>query len=145
MEGTASGNKFRNPYRHVTAIHNPFEFFGRVRFLENVYSLIDARQNVAITGLRRIGKSSVLTCMGVPEFQRRFTDHDLSRHIFLLVNLEEFQPKTTEEFLTFVTKRFVQQIQNRVTLDILESDGAETFSDLLDAMNTHVFIRSLAR
>src|SRR6266516_441257 len=120
MVDTSSGNKPRNPYRHVTAIRDPNEFFGRVQFLEGVYSLIDARQNVAIMGLRRIGKSSVLACMGLPEFQHRFTDRDLSRHIFILVDLEEHQQRTTEGFLNFVSKRLVQQSQDKVYLEVPE-------------------------
>jgi hypothetical protein len=139
MVDTPSDKKLLNPYRHVTAIRTPHEFFGRVQFLESIYSLIDARQNVAITGLRRIGKSSVLACMGIPEFQRRFTDRDLSHHIFIHVDLGEHQQKTTEGFLNFVSKQLVQQTQDKLVLEVPESSGVDEFRDLLDEIKAQGF------
>ncbi len=57
----------RNPYGHLTAIRNPKLFVGRTHELRRLYAAIADQQCISIVGTRRIGKSSILCCMRLPE------------------------------------------------------------------------------
>lgn len=63
-------------------------FFGRKRTLEHIYALVEDKQNIALVGPRRIGKSSILSCMQFPEFQSRFTSLDFSTYVFIHIDLQ---------------------------------------------------------
>src|SRR5690349_1470903 len=97
--------KPRNPYFNLKAIRSPEMFFGRRKILERLYTSVSDQQNMALTGSRRIGKSSVLACMCLPEIQNQFSENDLSKHLLVLIDLEEHRQRTQGDFFRFVCQQ----------------------------------------
>ena len=96
----ASSIPSHNPYGHLTAIRDPKLFVGRTHELRRLYASINDQQCISIVGTRRIGKSSVLCCMRLPEMQERYaSEYDLSKHILVFVDLGEFVSKDERRLL----------------------------------------------
>lgn len=131
MAFPAAASKSRNPFGQLTAIRNAEMFFGRENSLELLYNAFLDRQCVAITGSRRIGKSSLLTCCCLSEIQQR-AGYDLSHHLLLLVDLEEHLQKTPDAFFSLVCDQLFQQGQKKLHLEMPSATGGEQFSQLLE-------------
>jgi len=125
-------SKPRNPYFNIKAIHNPEMFFGRRKILERIFDSIGDQQNVALIGFRRIGKSSLLACMRLPEIQNRYSERDLSKHILVLIDLEEHLQRTQEDFFRFLCDQLILQSTNQLQLEMIQRKSADDFSHLLD-------------
>ena len=120
-----------NPYFNLATIRNPEMFFGRTLLLRRFYEAVYNRQSVSLLGPRHIGKSSFLWCAALPEMQARFP-YDLSRHIFVFLDLREYLQKTCEDFFHHVSKELILQ-SAKVGLSLqAESEGEDEFSSVLD-------------
>lgn len=120
-----------NPYFNLATIRNPEMFFGRTLLLRRFYETVFNRQSVSLLGPRHIGKSSFLWCVALPEMQARFP-YDLSRHIFVFLDLREYLQKTCEDFFHHVSKELILQ-SAKVGLSLqAESKGEDEFSSVLD-------------
>src|SRR5579864_6586423 len=104
--GTMIDRKPNNPYQYTTAVDKAEMFFGRTHILRQVYSAIDSKQSISLVGSRRIGKSSILKCMLLPEIQRRF-EFDFSRHLFIPLDMAEFRFSTCRDFFQRVSKQIL--------------------------------------
>jgi hypothetical protein len=123
-----------NPFYHMTAIRESDMFFGRTKIVKDIYALLGDKQNVAIVGPRRIGKSSILTCIHLPEFQRRFTDRDFSTYLFVHLDLEEHHQKNANDWLQFMCHQLIWQCQKMLHIEI---SPTEDLSLLLDDIRQH--------
>ncbi|HLI08113.1 MAG TPA: AAA-like domain-containing protein [Ktedonobacteraceae bacterium] len=122
-----------NPYSHITPIRTARMFFGRREAAEYVCNAVIDRQSVAIIGPRRIGKSSLLACIGLPEIQQRVRC-DLSRSLLVYLDLEEHLQRTPEDFFTFVSEQLLRQSRGKLQPDMYHGGGADRFSQLLGEM-----------
>lgn len=86
-----------NPFDNPTTIRDPERFIGREEQLERTFGLIKNRQNVSLVGPRRIGKTSLLTCLRDEMIQKKF-QFDRSTFIFLYLDLQRFAMKTRDFF-----------------------------------------------
>lgn len=123
--------KSRNPYYAVTPVRDPAMFFGRVRLLGQLYSVLDARQCVSLVGWRRFGKTSILICMDLPEMQQRFAC-DLSHYVLVFIDFREYLKKTADQFFKTVTKQIVLKSRGRLELLPPAGSGQDKFSDILE-------------
>lgn len=131
-----------NPYKNRKMIRFPENFHGRTNILQDIYSQLEQEQSISIVGSRRIGKSSVLYCLTLPEIQLRlgvrssfertlfvYTDmlsrYKLSPSEFYSVLLEQvYQAKTgkIQEFSSYIGYRHFEQhldsiLQERESID----------------------------
>lgn len=133
------GNHFQNPYFNKAAIRNAEMFFGRTNLLRRFYETLSHRQSISLIGPRQIGKSSFLRCACLSEIQARF-DFDLSRHIFVPLDLREFLYKTSDDFFHNVSQEIILQSRRLLnfTLHSTASGDAE-FSSVLNQIEEHEF------
>jgi hypothetical protein len=130
MSIEASGILPRNPYSQMTALHKPEMFFGRKDSLEHLcYSIMDG-QSVAVIGSRRIGKSSLLTCLCLPEIQQRVKCL-LDRHLLVLLDLEEHLQKTPDDFFALICEQLLHQSQGILQFSAPQGSEGDRFSQLL--------------
>lgn len=104
----------QNPYTHRRMIRNPAMFFGRSNALQRIYALIANMQSVAITGDRRVGKSSLLYCLTLPELQQKLSNHDFSRYLFIHSDLQGNVYNGANEFLSDLLHKLHKQLLGRV-------------------------------
>ncbi len=126
--------KHRNPYGQLTAIRSAEMFFGREDSLALLYNALLDRQSMAIIGLRRLGKSSLLTCCCLPEIQQR-VGVALNEHLLIFMNLEEHLQRTPEDFFAIVCEQLLQQSQLKLSLETFRGAGSDRFSHLLNLIN----------
>ncbi len=124
-----------NPYNNIDAINTPEmlpTFHGRKEQLKRLYRNLAKRQSVSVIGPLQIGKSSFLWCACQPEMYERF-DENLSRHVFVLVDLRESVYRSAERFLHYVSQAIVRQVKAQgVKLSLPKGDGADAFLNVLD-------------
>lgn len=132
------GNPSPNPYFNLAIIRNAEMFFGRTPLLHRFYETVFNRQSISLLGPRFIGKSSFLWCSALPEIQARFP-FNLSRRIFVFLDLREYLTKTCEDFFHSVSKEMLTQ-SAKVGLTLhADGKGEDEFSDILDQIAEHGF------
>jgi hypothetical protein len=121
-----------NPYFNLTAMRSSDMFFGRSHLLRRFYTAIANHQSVSLVGPRHIGKSSLLRCASLPELQAQF-ELDLSRHIFVYLDLREYLRKTCEDFFHAISRGIIAQSRGLSDLKLLSmGKGEDEFSLLLE-------------
>src|SRR5436190_14430940 len=125
-----------NPFGASTTIRDPEQFFGRFEALDYLYSEIVSRRCVSVVGTRRIGKSSLLRCMCLPQIQEPFQSrYNLEKCLLVFIDLGEFLSKTCDDFFSAVCMQLIVQSKDRLALAIPEDvDGGDAFCELLDAI-----------
>lgn len=135
----SSGNdSLRNPYYNLHAVRDAKMFFGRQQTLTLLYETIRNRQCLSLVGTRCIGKSSVLECARLPAMQQQ-CGFDLSRHIFVFVDLRTYSQKTRADFFTSVNQQLRVQVQQKVALTATEGMEQDIFSTYLEQMKEQGF------
>jgi AAA+ ATPase superfamily predicted ATPase len=76
-----------NPFDYPTTIRDPRNFIGREDVLERIFGLLKKRQNVSLVGSKRIGKTSLLTCLKSNGVQEKF-HFDGTKFLFLSLDLQ---------------------------------------------------------
>src|SRR5437660_8758820 len=130
MTFSPSGFTSRNPYGQLAAIRNAEMFFGREDSLSLLYNALLDGQCIAITGPRRVGKSSLLTCCRLFEMRQRL-GYNLDGHLLILVDLEEHLQRTPDDFFVFICELLLQQSRPKVSLEMPSGIGSDRFSLLL--------------
>jgi hypothetical protein len=120
-----------NPYFAKAKLHDPEMFFGRQDLLRRVYETVTHRQSVSILGPRGIGKSSFLWYASLPDVQTQFP-FDLSRHIFVLLDLRNYLNKTCEDFFHKVSQAIIAVGKRRGLTLHSDDNGEDEFSSILD-------------
>ncbi len=104
-------NLFDNP----TTLRDPAHFVGRQQTLKRIFSLVQNRQNVALVGGRRIGKTSLLNCLRSPEMQQKLnvdgTNKDGRKLLFLYFDLQRSSMKERVDFFSDILQVLREQIQ----------------------------------
>lgn len=120
-----------NPYFHSNMIDNYEMFFGREHLLRRMYDLIGSEQNISITGLRRIGKSSLLSCMRLREIQNKYSKGNLDNFIFVFLDLEQYNRNTPESFLKFLVEQITREVEKKSTINYLKTTQYKEFGQVL--------------
>ncbi|MGB9724326.1 MAG: protein kinase domain-containing protein [Chloroflexia bacterium] len=95
----------RNPFFHRHRITHPSYFHGRQQELEHLYGALLTGQCRAVVGERKMGKSSLLSCLAAPSVQRRF-GVDQERNLFAYLDLEGMASASRSEFWQEVLGQF---------------------------------------
>ncbi len=127
-----------NPYFAMAMIQYPEMFFGRTDLLKCVYEVVAHRQCASIVGPRGIGKSSFLWYASLPETQAQFS-FDLSRHIFVLLDLRGYLRKSCEDFFHTVSKTIIHEGRKRGLTLQSDGKGEDEYSSILDQIKEQGF------
>jgi|WetSurMetagenome_2_1015567.scaffolds.fasta_scaffold52213_1 eukaryotic-like serine/threonine-protein kinase len=95
-----------NPYLNRVMIQDLRGFFGRRRELSRIFSRIGVErpQSVSVVGERRIGKSSLLYQISLPEIQSNFLS-DRSPLIVVLVDFQQLRTITLQDFFGIINSK----------------------------------------
>lgn len=132
------GNLLPNPYFNLAIIRNAEMFFGRTPMLRRFYETVVNCQSISLLGPRYIGKSSFLWCATLPEIQACFP-FDLTRRIFVFLDLREYLSKTCEDFFHSVSKEMLAQSAKVGLILHVDGKGEDEFSNVLDQIAEHSF------
>ncbi len=127
-----------NPYFAKAMMQNPKMFFGRADLLKCVYEIVAHRQCASIIGPRGVGKSSFLWYASLPETQVYFP-FDLSRHIFVLLDLRGYLRKTCEDFFHTVSKAIIYKGKKHGLTLQSDGKGEDEYSSILDQIKEQGF------
>jgi len=88
-----------NPYLNRVMIQDPGHFYGRRRELSRIFSRIGVErpQSVSVVGERRIGKSSLLFQISVPEVQKEYLS-GTSSPIVIFLDFQQMRNIALEDF-----------------------------------------------
>src|SRR5947207_1854284 len=130
-----------NPFGTSTTIRESEQFFGRTEALDYLYSEIVSRRCVSVVGTGRIGKSSLLRCMCLPQIQGSFQSlYNLEKHLLVFIDMSEFLSKICDDFFSAVCMQLIAQSRDRLALDIPEDvGGGDAFCELLDNIQSEGF------
>ncbi|MBP1595543.1 MAG: Protein kinase domain protein [Acidobacteria bacterium] len=109
-----------NPYLNRVMIQDARHFFGRRRELSRIFSRIGVErpQSVSVVGERRIGKSSLLFQLTIPEVREKFLS-DRSSLIVVYLDFQQMRNITLQGFF----EALLGQIR-RIDPEIADSDPA---------------------
>jgi hypothetical protein len=127
-----------NPYFSIAMIQDPEMFFGRADLLKRVYEMVAHRQCTSIVGPRGIGKSSFLWYTSLKETQVRYP-FDLSRHIFVFLDLRGYLRKTCEDFFHNVSKAIMYAGKKHGLTLQSDGNGEDEYSNILDQIKEQGF------
>jgi hypothetical protein len=130
-----------NPFGTLTTIREPEQFFGRTEALDYLYSEIVFRRCVSVVGIRRIGKSSLLRCMCLPQIQEAFRSlYNLEKYLLVFIDLGEFLSKTSDDFFLAVCTQLITQSTEHLVLEMPQKvGGSDAFCQLLDEIQRQGF------
>jgi eukaryotic-like serine/threonine-protein kinase len=156
-----------NPYLNRVMIQDQQSFFGRRRELSRIFSRIGVErpQSVSLVGERRIGKSSLLYQVSLPEVQSRFLS-DQSSIIVAFVDFQQLRTIALQDFFGILLSqirridpeiagsapggyRSFQQIQDRLAeknkrlILLFDEFDAITSNPVFDR-DFYAFLRSVA-
>ena len=130
--------KLRNPYIVTNPLNDPRMFFGPVAVLRILYSLIASNQSVSLVGPRHSGKSTLLRCLRMPDLQARFQEFNLSRQLFVYVDVRNCLKQTGASFLEFLCAEIIAAARPHFALTSGKV-GEERLLDILRQVNQQGF------
>ncbi|MEM7033492.1 MAG: ATP-binding protein [Chloroflexota bacterium] len=96
--------EMQNPYTHRSTIRDPAMFFGRRQMLARIMPLLANTQSVSIIGERRIGKSSLLYGLSLPDIQTRVSPTNFSDFSFVYIDLQGSGHRDADQFLAYLLR-----------------------------------------
>jgi predicted Ser/Thr protein kinase len=156
-----------NPYLNRVMIQDPRHFYGRRRELSRIFSRIGVErpQSVSVVGERRIGKSSLLYQLALPQVRQRFLP-DLRSLVVVFLDFQQLRNISLQDFFQVLMDqihradaeivtagppgyRAFQQIQERLKerskrlVLLLDEFDAITSNPIFDR-EFYAFLRSVA-
>ena len=127
-----------NPYVHTNAIGDQNMFFGRRALLRRIYGELLSKQCISLIGPQHIGKSSLLHLLPLRDFQGTSAD-SLQKHIFVPLDLREYNHKSSDDFFEAVSKRILACTCERIEMRYEPASGADEFSNILSEIQEQGF------
>jgi|GEM_PF-891625 len=123
-----------NPFDNPTTIRKPESFIGRDDILSRAFGMLKDRQNISLVGPKRIGKTSLLTCLRNEEMQKRFAFAGETFRFFYL-DLQGRSMKMHQDLFIDLNRLLREQSQDFNTDDAF--DRSDEFSALLEHFQQH--------
>lgn len=108
-----------NPYLNRVKIQNPDEFYGRSAELSRIYERIKAGrpQSVSLVGVRRIGKSSLLSAIHHPRNRVKYLPAP-QEYVFAKMDLQEKRNVEPAELLQYIFAALQEEFSGQLKLEI---------------------------
>lgn len=117
-----------NPFDNPTTIRKPESFIGRDDILSRAFGMLKNRQNISLVGPKRIGKTSLLTCLRNEEIQKRFAFAGETFRFFYL-DLQGRSMRMQQDLFIDLNRLLREQSQDFHADDVF--DRSEEFIELL--------------
>lgn len=105
----------KNPFDFLSKIKDPKSFFGRKEILYKLYRMLNSLGNCSVVGPRRIGKSSLLYHMALPDTYSSSSHLDEAEtYVFAFIDLEVIAMLGVDDFLMMAVKRLCQESSGRL-------------------------------
>ena len=130
--------RLTNPYQAFLPIVDPNMVFGPLPLMHRICSALESFQNISLFGLRHSGKTTILWCLRQPGIQQRL-GYDLSRHLFVYIDIRNWFNKTSEDFLNTVSAAIIEVSQGRLKIDVSEQGGETRFKSVLAQVHDRGF------
>ncbi len=101
-----------NPFFHRGPIRDPGYFYNRAREVKRTLEMLSKGQSVSVTGPRKIGKTSLLFHISLPEVMQQY-GFDPVRHLVVYFSCEGLGSLKLEEFYTLVLEDVASQAAQR--------------------------------
>ncbi|HFQ94792.1 MAG TPA: ATP-binding protein [Anaerolineae bacterium] len=124
-----------NPYVWRNTVRDPAMFFGRADELNRLFALLANGQSVSIIGDRRIGKSSLLYCAGLPEAQARTGQYDFSGCLFVHIDLQGSLYREPTALLGHFLRQMRRQSAGRLPTAPLQPAAPDDFEEAIFRLN----------
>lgn len=119
-----------NPFLNRKVIKTPAAFFDRQTELSDIYSLIASLQTCSVVGPRRIGKSSLLYQLTLPEhYQERLPDPE--KYLFVYLDLQELAGLGQDDFFWTIVDRLRRRQVEGLLIDPEKHGNLAGFRRLL--------------
>jgi hypothetical protein len=120
-----------NPYLNRVAIRDPAQFYGRRREVARIFSRLgaDRPQSIAVVGDRRIGKSSLLNYLCVPEVRRQHLARP-DEYVFVFMDLQQRRRVVLDDFL----QTWLVEIQRSAAMPVTEKPGFDGIHAVLNQL-----------
>lgn len=119
----------QNPFEYGTPITHPEQFFGRRTEIARIQDSIRQMRSISVVGERRVGKSSLLNLISLPELIR---EYDLGDDvIFCFVDLQGFEEISQEEFWRWILRELARKLPESLSGEVstvLERNCFDTIS-----------------
>jgi len=108
-----------NPYLNRVRIQNPEEFYGRSSELSRIYERIKAGrpQSVSLVGVRRIGKSSVLSAIHHPVNRKKYLPNP-QEYAFVFMDMQEKRNVEPAELLQHIFSALQKEFRGALELNV---------------------------
>ena len=130
-----------NPYQTSLPIATPEDFFGRMTELQLAYEMLISGESVNIVGPRRIGKSSLLKVLPIPEMQQKLIGEKLFQEniVAISMNLQDATQQTPFQFLSAIAEQMPLGDEN-ITTEILAYADFKNLLNILKAKNFRLLL-----
>ncbi len=120
---------FNNPFLNRVMIREPESFLGRAREVQSVFNRLNAStpQSVAVVGMRRIGKSSLLYYCTQADVMERYLDKP-SDYIFSFLDLQSISGTDANGFFHHAGE--LARVE-RPDISLQETHDQQTFLELV--------------
>jgi len=126
--------KLTNPYQALLPLTDPDMVFGPLPLMRRICSALESKQNVSLFGPRHSGKTTILWCIRQPAIQQRL-GYDLSRYLFVYVDIRNWFNKTTEDFFHTVSAAIIEASQGHLNIDVSHLKGEDRFKKILERVH----------
>jgi hypothetical protein len=110
-----------NPYIHRSMLKSTEMFFGREEELGLICDLLEGRQSISIVGERRIGKSSLLYSLRLPEIWERVGRIFPTNYVYVYIDLSRHANRSPEAFFAYL----LEKLQKSTNLCLIRSSNTE--------------------
>lgn len=110
-------------------------FFGRSALLKRIFSLLANGQSISLIGDRRIGKSSLLYCLSLPEIQQRMGRLEFNNHVFSYLDLQGSMHRSPEDLLSILINNLNKSLAEQAALDLHGTCSPDQFEDAITQIN----------
>lgn len=117
-----------NPFEYGNPIDQPNQFFGRKNELSRIQDSIRQMRSISIVGGRRVGKSSLLKLISLPEIIREYELGD--RFIFCFADLQGFEEITPDGFWKWILRVLSEQLPEGLSTEVSQIVEQSRFDTL---------------
>jgi len=116
----------KNPFDFSNMVKEPEGFFGRKEILRKLYGMLNNLAQCSVVGPRRIGKSSLLHHMTLPDTYSSYLDEP-EPYVFAFIDLQVIAPLGVDDFLMMAIERLCQASHGRLDIPPEEHSNVRRF------------------
>jgi hypothetical protein len=121
----------RNPFDFSNMIRDPEGFYGRKDILGDIYSMLNILGKCSVVGPRRVGKSSLLYHITLPDVYSLYLDEP-ENYVFAFIDLQITAGLGVDDFLMMAIERLCRASRDRLEFSPEEYGNERDFPRFLE-------------